>query len=190
MTTTQITSNLFDSLISKLIVLLFTVFFAASSLAEVDILTIDSFFINSMGENSLMVTKKDNTAQGDNGFFFLMERPFCVCERVTFVQQTPKRKDFERPEEDSYFFGSMKIDHKKSKEVRYRVILATPDKSTNLIEPLHFPSIREAKFIEIDTVYGKSRFIMEGFKEAMKQATKICESFIPYKRVEAKEMDT
>ena len=99
-------------------------------------------------------------------------------------------KDLERPKEDSHFFGSKKIDHKKSKEVRYRVILATPDKSTNLIEPLHFPSIREAKFIEIDTVYGKSRFIMEGFKEAMKQATKICESFIPYKRVEAKEMDT
>jgi len=190
MTTTQITSNLFDVLISKLIVLLFTGFFAASSLAEVDLLTIDSFFINSMGENSLMVTKKDDTAQGDNGFFFLMERPFCVCERVTFVQQTPQREDFKRPKEDSYFFGSMKIDHKKPKNVRYKVILAMPEKSTNLIEPLHFPSIREAKFMEINTVYGKSRFNMDGFSEAMKQATKICESFIPYKKVEAKEMDT
>ena len=190
MAMTQITFNLLNVLVTKLIVLVFTVFFAASSLAEIDILTIDSFMINSMGENSLMVTKKDDTAQGDNGFFFLMERPFCVCERVTFVQQTPKRDDFERPKEDSYFFGSMKIDHKKSKEVRFRVFLAMPEKSTNLIEPLHFPSIRDAKFMEIDTVYGKSRFIMEGFPEAMKQATKICESFIPYKKVEAKEMDT
>jgi hypothetical protein len=84
----------------------------------------------------------------------------------------------------------MKIDHKKSKEVKFKVFLAVPDKTTNVIEPMHFPSIREAKFIEIDTVYGQSRFIMEGFQEAMKQATKICESFIPYKRVETKEMDT
>ena len=151
---------LFDAIVTKLFIALFTGFFATSSQAEVEILTIDSFMINSMGENSLMVTKKDDTAQGDNGFFFLMERPFCVCERVTFVQQTPKRDDFERPKEDSYFFGSMKIDHKKSKEVRYKVILAMPEKSTNLIEPLHFPSIREAKFIEIDTVYGKSRFCL------------------------------
>ena len=172
----------------KLLVLPFFLYIN-NLIAEIEILTIDSFMINSMGEDSLMVTKRDD-ATGDNGFFFLMERPFCVCERVTFVQQTPKRDDFERPKEDSYFFGSMKIDHKKSKEVRFRVFLAMPEKSTNLIEPLHFPSIRDAKFMEIDTVYGKSRFIMEGFPEAMKQATKICESFIPYKKVEAKEMDT
>jgi|TARA_B110000438_G_scaffold20399_1_gene18618 hypothetical protein len=95
-----------------------------------------------------------------------------------------------RPKEDSYFFGSMKIDHKKPKNVRYKVILAMPEKSMNLIEPLHFPSIREAKFMEINTVYGKSRFNVDGFSEAMKQATKISESFIPYKKVEAKEMDT
>jgi hypothetical protein len=33
---------------------------------------------------------------------------------------------------------------------------------------------------------------MAGFKDAMKQATKICESFIPYEQeeVEAKEMET
>jgi hypothetical protein len=80
----------------------------------------------------------------------------------------------------------------KSKKVKFKVFLATPEKTTNIIEPIHFPSIREAKFIEIDTVYGNSRFIMEGFKEAMKQATKMCESFIPYikEKVEAKDMKT
>ena len=176
--------------VNKLIILLFTVFFVATSTqAEVEILTIDSFMINSMGEDSLMVTKRDDDS-GDNGFFFLMDRPFCICESVTFVQQTPDLKDFVRPEQGTYFYGTMKIDHKKSKEVKFKVFLAVADKTTNVIEPMHFPSIREAKFIEIDTVYGQSRFIMEGFQEAMKQATKICESFIPYKRVEAKEMET
>jgi len=185
----KITFYLFDAIVTKLFIAFFSVFFATSTQAEVEILTIDSFMINSMGENSLMVTKRDDDS-GDNGFFFLMDRPFCICESVTFVQQTPDLKDFERPEQGTYFYGTMKIDHRKSKEVKFKVFLAVPDKTTNVIEPMHFPSIREAKFIEIDTVYGQSRFIMEGFQEAMKQATKICESFIPYKRVETKEMDT
>ena len=172
----------------KLLVLPFFLYIN-NLIAEIEILTIDSFMINSMGENSLMVTKRDDVT-GDNGFFFLMDRPFCVCESVTFVQQTPDLKDFERPEQGTYFYGTMKIDHKKSKEVKFKVFLAVPNKTINVIEPMHFPSIREAKFVEIDTVYGKSRFIMEGFQEAMKQATKICESFIPYKRVKTKEMDT
>ena len=172
----------------KLLVLPFFLYID-NLIAEIEILTIDSFMINSMGENSLMVTKRDDVT-GDNGFFFLMDRPFCVCESVTFVQQTPDLKDCERPEQGTYFYGTMKIDHKKSKEVKFKVFLAVPNKTTNVIEPMHFPSIREAKFVEIDTVYGKSRFIMEGFQDAMKQATKICESFIPYKKVEAKEMDT
>jgi len=172
----------------KLLVLPFFLYIN-NLMAEIEILTIDSFMINSMGENSLMVTKRDDVT-GDNGFFFLMDRPFCVCESVTFVQQTPDLKDFERPEQGTYFYGTMKIDHKKSKEVKFKVFLAVPNKTTNVIEPMHFPSIREAKFVEIDTVYGKSRFIMEGFQDAMKQATKICESFIPYKKPEAKEVNT
>tara|TARA_B110000263_G_C15269910_1_gene492958 strand:+ start:619 stop:1149 length:531 start_codon:yes stop_codon:yes gene_type:complete len=172
----------------KLLVLPFFLYIN-NLIAEIEILTIDSFIINNMGEDSLIVTKRDD-ATGDNGFFFLMDRPFCVCDRVTFVQQTPDLTDFERPEEDTYFYGTMKVDHKKSKEVKFKVFIAVPGETTNVIQPMHFPSIREAKFIEIDTVYGKSRFIMEGFQEAMKQATKICESFIPYKRVKTKEMDT
>ena len=48
----------------------------------------------------------------------------------------------------------------------------------------------KTEILYLDTIYGKSRFIMEGFQDAMKQATKICESFIPYKKPEAKEVNT
>jgi hypothetical protein len=97
----------------------------------------------------------------------------------------------ERPAENSYTTGSMRIDFKKSKEIEYLVYLARPESELNVIIPKGaFPSVRHAKVLEIDTVYGKSRFIMEGFKDAMKQATKICETYIPYIKVEAKEMDT
>ena len=120
-----------------------------------------------------------------------MHRPYCICENPNFVVGSPEEE--ERPAEDSYTTGSMRIDFKKAKEIEYLVYLARPEADHNVIIPKGaFPSVRHAKVLEIDTVYGKSRFIMAGFKDAMKQATKICESYIPYveEKVEAKEMDT
>ena len=174
----------------NLLIFFIAVFFSTKSLSEIELITIDSFRINSMGQDSLMISKKDD-ANNDSGFFFLMERPFCLCERVAFVQQTPDSKDFIRPEEDSFINGTMRVDFKKAKQVEFEVFLARPNKSTNIIEPQNFPSIRNAKFIEINTVYGKDRFILEGFKDAMKQATKMCESFIPYieKKVKSEDMN-
>ena len=72
-------------------------------------------------------------------------------------------------------------------------VVGSPEEEHNVIIPKGtFPSIRNAKVLVINTVYGKNRFVMEGFKEVMKQATKICESYIPFieEEVEAKEMDT
>ena len=172
---------------------IFKIIFLITSIplsADIDLRTIDSFRINNLGPHSLMVSKESDTPDSNAGFFFIMDRPHCICERVTFVLHTPESDGFIRPEEDTSTIGTMRVDFKKARKIEFEVFLARPNKKTNLIQPQNFPSIRNAKFIEINTVYGKDRFILEGFKDAMKQATKICESFIPYKRVEAKEMDT
>ena len=186
----RITFYLLDVIVTKLIIVIFTGFLATSTQAEIDLTTIDAFKINNLGSHSLMVSKK--SSQSANGIFFLMERPHCICERVSFVLGTPDLEGFERPAEDTYIKGTMRINHKKPQEVEFVVFLARPDKEMNVIEPKNFPSIRNAKILEVDTVYGKSRFIMEGLKEVMKQATKMCESFIPYikEKVEAKDMKT
>ena len=86
----------------------------------------------------------------------------------------------------------MRVDFKKAQEIEFEVFLARPNKKTNLIQPQNFPSIREAKFIEIKTVYGKERFILSGFKDVMRQATEMCKSFIPYleEEVESQDMKT
>ena len=68
--------------------------------------------------------------------------------------------------------------------------LAREDSSENIIIPQGpFPSIREAKLINIDTPYGRFRFILEGFKDAMRQATKMCESWIPYDENKVEAID-
>jgi hypothetical protein len=161
-------------------------FLATSTQADVEIMTIDGYKISNFGPHGLMISKRAENSKGI--FSFMMHRPYCICENPSFVVGSPEE---ERPAENSYTTGSMRIDFKKSKEIEYLVYLARPESEHNVIIPKGaFPSVRHAKVLEIDTVYGKSRFIMEGFKDAMKQATKICETYIPYIKVEAKEMDT
>ena len=173
---------------NKITILLFIGFLATNTQADVEIVTIDGFKISNMGAHGLMVSKRAENSKGI--FSFMMHRPYCICENPSFVVGSPEE---ERPAEDSYTTGSMRVDFKKVKEIEYLVYLARPESEHNVIIPKGaFPSIRHAKVLEIDTVYGKSRFIMAGFKDAMKQATKICESYIPYveEKVEAKEIDT
>jgi hypothetical protein len=176
-------------MIKIFLTLLFFSLLSSHSQAEVEIMTIDGFKISNMGAHGLIVSKRAENSK--DIFSFMMHRPYCICENPSFVVGNPEAE--KRPAEDSYTAGSMRIDFKKAKEIEYLVYLARPEAEHNVIIPKGaFPSVRQAKVLEIDTVYGKSKFIMAGFKDAMKQATKICESYIPYveEKVEAKEMDT
>ena len=160
-----------------------------SAFSNLNITTIDGFKISNLGTHGLMVSKRAENSKGI--FSFMMHRPYCICENPSFVVGNPEAE--KRPAEDSYVKGSTRVDFKKVKEIEYLVYLARPEAEHNVIIPKGaFPSVRHAKVLQIDTVYGKSRFIMAGFKDAMKQATKICESYIPYveEKVEAKEIDT
>jgi len=175
-------------MIKIFLTLLFLTLLSNHSQADIEIMTIDGFKISNMGAHGLMVSKRAENSKGI--FSFMMHRPYCICENPSFVVGSPEE---ERPAEDSYTTGSMRVDFKKAKEIEYLIYLARPESEHNIIIPKGaFPSVRHAKVLEIDTVYGKSRFIMAGFKDAMKQSTKICESYIPYveEKVEAKEMDT
>ena len=172
-------------MIKIFLTLLFFSLLSSHSQAEVEIMTIDGFKISNMGAHGLMVSKRAENSKGI--FSFMMHRPYCICENPSFVVGSPEE---ERPAEDSYTTGSMRVDFKKAKEIEYLVYLARPESEHNVIIPKGaFPSVRHAKVLEIDTVYGKSRFIMAGFKDAMKQATKICESFIPYEEIETESKD-
>jgi len=167
---------------------LFLLFLPFSISSDIHLTTIDAFNITSISPDYLMVSKQSETSDGT--FYFQMNRPYCLCEEVSFILPTPESKDFERPKEDSYIEGTMRIDFKKPKQIEYEVWLAREDSSENIIIPQGpFPSIREAKLINIDTPYGRFRFILEGFKDAMRQATKMCESWIPYEENKVEAID-
>ncbi len=162
--------------------------------SEIDIRTIDAFEIKNLGLDRLIITKESDTPNSGAGLFFLMDRPYCLCEEVSFAVGNPSKENSIRPAQGSYFEGKMRVDFKRPKDISFRVKVALESEDWNIIAPKGpFPSIRNAKIVEITTPYGVDRFILEGFKDVMRQATKICESFIPYEdegAAEAKEVSS
>ena len=165
----------------KLIHIVFLFICSQFIFSEINITTIDSYKIVNLGKHHLLISKFSEDPNSNNGFFIQMKRPFCLCEEPTFIFENPKIKNFLRPKEDSRISGKLKIDFNKTKDVELEVYLASPESTNNVLSLKgNFPSLRKAKYIEIETIYGIEKFVLEGFESVMKQATKMCESFIPY----------
>ena len=179
------------TILTKLIILFLTGALTGFSQAGISLTTIDSFRISNMGSHSLMVSKKSATPDSQAVFFFQMERPFCLCEQPSFILGNPNLPGFERPLEDSFTKGIFRYNLGRSTAVEFNVYLARPEQETNVIIPINFPSLRNLKVLDIETVYGKERFLLDGFSNVMKQSESMCQSFIPYEDEEVKpeEMD-
>lgn len=168
----------------------FLTFLSFQISSDIDITTIDAFEITNLGSDRLIITKNSDTPNSGAGLFFLMDRPYCLCEEVSFAVGNPSKENSIRPVMGSYFVGKMRVDFKRPKDISFKVKVALESEDWNIIAPTGpFPSIRNAKIVEITTPYGVDRFILEGFKDVMKQATKMCESFIPYENNEAKSKE-
>ena len=68
------------------------------------------------------------------------------------------------------------------------VFLALDDRQSNILRLKGtFPSLKDAKIIQLDSMYGSDTWVLKHIGHAMEQATKLCESFIPYEEEEIKE---
>ena len=183
---------LFDVIVTKLTILLFTGFFATSTQAGIEITTIDSWRIVNAGSHTLLVNKFSENPESHNGFLFHMSRPHCLCEEPTFVMYSPDDEDFVRPKEDSRISGELRVDFRKKTEVELEVFLALEGNQNVIKLRGNFPSLRDVKVLELDTIYGSDKWVLEHIDQAMNQATRLCESFIPYikEEVKAKDMKT
>ena len=167
--------------------------FSTSIFSEIEITTIDSWRIVNAGSHTLLVSKFSEDIDSHNGFLFQMSRPYCLCKEPQFVMYSLDDENFEVPPEDAITKGKLRVDFKKWQDVELMVYLALEERKQNVIKLKGtFPSLRDAKVIHLDSIYGSDTWVLKHIDDAMKQATKICESFIPYeqKEVEAKEMET
>ena len=162
--------------------------FSTTIFSTVEITTIDSWRIVNAGSHTLIVNKFSENPESDNGFLFMMSRPHCLCEEPQFVMYSPEDEDFVAPEEDTRIRGELRVDFKKWREVELEVFLKIEERNQNIIKLKGtFPSLREAKVIQLDSVYGSDTWVLKHIDHAMQQATKLCESFIPYQEDEVKE---
>ena len=154
----------------------------------VEITTIDSWRIVNAGSHTLLVNKFSENPESDNGFLFQMERPHCLCAEPTFILYTPEDEDFVRPIEGTPIEAELRVDFKKWRQVELEVFLALEERNQNVIRLKgSFPSLRDAKIIQLDSIYGSDTFVLKHIGHAMEQATKLCESFIPYEEEEITE---
>ena len=157
--------------------------------SSIEITTIDSWRIVNAGSHTLLVNKFSENLESKNGFLFQMSRPHCLCEEPTFVMYSPEDdEDFVRPAEDTRLDGELRVDFKKWQDVELEVFLALEERDQNIIRLRGtFPSLRDAKVIQLDSIYGSDTWVLKHIGHAMEQATKLCESFIPYEEEEINE---
>ncbi len=156
--------------------------------SAIEITTIDSWRIVNLGSHALLVNKFSENPHSKNSFLFQMSRPHCLCEEPTFVMYSPDDEDFVRPEEDTRLDGELRVDFKKWKDVELEVFLALEERDQNIIRLRGtFPSLRDAKVIQLDSIYGSDTWVLKHIGHAMEQATKLCESFIPYEEEDITE---
>ena len=162
------------------ILILFIISFTHKSLAGVSIQTLDSWRIESYTPDHLMVRKPSE--KSDSYLAFEMSRPFCICKALTFVRyETNEFKD------DQEIDGQIVFNFMRPKKVTFKVKVAEEDWYVLGIK--NFPTIRSADILDIKSDYFKDRFDIRGLDYVMDQSKAMCESFIEYEYVEAKEID-
>ena len=169
--------------------LFFFAFFPLSVFSEIDITTIDSFRIINAGPHMLLVKKYSENPLSDNGFIFHVKRPHCFADQPSFVMYSPDSEDFDEPEEDSVLKASIRVNLKKKKEIDLKVYLALEERSVLELKG-NFPSLRGVRVMELDSIYGKDKWVLDHLDKAIEEATKICESFAPYEEEEETVKET
>ena len=148
--------------------------------SNVRIQTLDSWTIQSYTPDALMVRK--DSEHNDNYLAFQMSRPFCICEDLSFIIYEENEL---KPKQE--IEGKLSFNFLRSKKVTYKVHHA--DRDWFVLRLKNFPSIRGAEYLEIESPHFKDSYVITGLEQVMEQSKKICESYIEYEQVEAKEID-
>ena len=159
-------------------ILFLLIFLPSYTFSAIQIQTLDSFEIQSLDADALVVSKVSQSTESYLGF--MMNRPFCICADLTFAITNT---DTGIKEGDS-LQGKMVIDL-RAKPVTF--LVQTRTDTLVLLSVQSFPSIRESSLIEIKTDFIEESYLTKGLKNVMEQSKKMCESFIPYEEVDASE---
>ena len=156
----------------------FMMLLSSLSYAEVDIVTLDNFFIDDLSENELTVSKTAENKDPATQLGFHIERPHCIPSYPYLMMEVP----------DEMFEGidviaKIAVDKRKPKKAKLKLkfILDTDDaRRVGWFELQNFPSFYGASMMDVNfhSVSGMENqtFVLEGLKDSTYQAQQICNS--------------
>tara|TARA_B000000565_G_scaffold250803_1_gene223734 strand:+ start:261 stop:935 length:675 start_codon:yes stop_codon:yes gene_type:complete len=139
--------------------------------ANIDMHTIDNWFIGSWGKESLMIQKTSDNR--DSNLFIEMSRPFCICTDPLIITPS-KESNFNRGDSIE---AVMTVNNFKPTSIVFKVDQVF-ENGDYLLRPKYYPSIRNAELIKIKFKQTDKLedmiFNTRGMSNAMKQSERIC----------------
>jgi hypothetical protein len=156
----------------------FLMLLSTLSYAEVDIITLDNFWIDDISENELTVAKIAEDVADVTQLGFHMERPHCIPNYPYIMMEVPK----DTPKGKSVY-ARMTVDKNKPKKAKLYLefVIDAPDgKKVGWFALKKFPSFYSASKVEMKfqpvTGMKNQTFILDGLKDSTYQAEQICNS--------------
>ena len=156
----------------------FMMLLSTLSYAEVDIITLDNFWIDDISENELTVAKIAEDVEDVTQLGFHIERPHCIPNYPYLMMEVPK----EIPK-GANVYAKMTVDRNKPSKAKLYlefVIDASDGKKVGWFALKKFPSFYSASKVEMKfqpvTGMKNQTFILDGLKDSTYQAQQICNS--------------
>ena len=156
----------------------FMMLLSTLSYAEVDIITLDNFWIDDLSENELTVAKKAEDINDGTQLGFHVERPHCIPNYPYLMAEIPEEMD-----QGANVYAKMMVDKKKTRKAKLilEFVMDSP-KGVRIgwFALKDFPSFYNASKVDMKfqptSGLKNQTYVLEGLRDSTYQAQQICKS--------------
>jgi len=156
----------------------FMMLLSTLSYAEVDIITLDNFWIDDLSENELTVAKKAEDINDGTQLGFHVERPHCIPNYPYLMAEIPEEMD-----QGANVYAKMMVDKKKTRKAKLilEFVMDSP-KGVRIgwFALKDFPSFYNASKVDVKfqpaSGMKNQTYVLEGLRDSTYQAQQICNS--------------
>ena len=156
----------------------FLMLLSTLSYAEVNIITLDNFWIDDVSENELSVAKKAEDINNGTQLGFHIERPHCIPSYPYLMTEVPEAMN-----QGAIVYAKMVVDKKKPKKAKLNlkfVVDSPKGERIGWFALIDFPSLFSASIVDVkfQSISGlkNQTYVLEGLKDSTYQAQQICNS--------------
>ena len=157
---------------------IFLMLLSTLSYAEVNIITLDNFWIDDLSENELTVAKKAEDINDGTQLGFHIERPHCIPNYPYLMTEVPEAMN-----QGAIVYAKMMVDKKKPKKAKLDLefVMDSPKgERIGWFALKDFPSFFSASKVDMKfqptSGLKNQTYILEGLKDSTYQAQQICNS--------------